>query len=864
MARDDRLRVQVLGPIRALDAEGHDRTPDGVLQRRLLALLVLRRGHVVSVDAAVDVLWPVDPPLDPAAALQNHISRLRRRLPDGAVGSVGDGYRLEPARVALDADRLAAMVDAGRLDEGLDADLGSVLDAWDGPAYPELDDVDAGRTEAVRLEDLRVRARELLAERRLTAGDTVGLVAELAALVDAEPLRERPRALLMEALVAEGRQVDAQRAYDEFRRQLADELGNEPTPVLAARHAQLLQGVGGSGAARPTRLPVPASSLIGREELIEEVVALAGSSRLVTLVGPGGVGKTRMLLEVGRRLALVGPPVVLAELASVDARSAVEAVAVALGIDTRAGIDPTARITGVLGDQELVLLLDNCEHVVDTVAAMVDEVLLRCPGVRVVATTRERLRVGGEQVSVVPALPDDGPFSAAVELFVERARSVVPRFEPDDTDRDRILELVARLDGLPLAIELAAARLHTLELEEVLAGLDRRFAVLEGGNRANARHASLGAAVAWSYGLLDRALQDAFVDLSVFVDPFEASAAAAVCGTDERTVTEILSQLVERSLVVRVPSRRYGLLETLRAFGAERLGESGRLALVGARHAHHQVEWVERAQDRLAVPGRPVLAEIDRALPELRAALGWLMDHDEVEQAGSLVAALLDYGVLRLRPDVMAWAEEVLALDAHRVGPHAPRLWVVAAYAAWLTGDMVESERRTAMALEAGQAGSGSVPPEVLSIRGNQALFEGELSEAAAWYGRAVEASRGQSARRIFVAATELLPLGYAGDPSVGGKARALLDEVGEVETPYAAYAWYCAGEAVLTSDLELARTRLAMAIELAEATHTSFVTGVAGASKVSIDARLGDPADAATAYRRLIEHWRRAGVWST
>ena len=246
MSGDDRLRVEVLGPIRVRDPDGRDVTPDGMLQRRLLALLVLRRGRVVSVDAAIDVLWPDRPPRDPVAALHNHLFRLRRGLPDEVIESTGHGYRVTPSKIDLDADRLAAALSDGAPADpaALVATIDGVLARWHGPAYPELDDVDDGRAESIRLGELRIRAVEARAECQLAAGVTDGLVVELAALADEEPLRERPRALLMTALAKSGRQVEALRVYDDFRRLLGDELGIEPSPALAAQHAGLLGGAG--------------------------------------------------------------------------------------------------------------------------------------------------------------------------------------------------------------------------------------------------------------------------------------------------------------------------------------------------------------------------------------------------------------------------------------------------------------------------------------------------------------------------------------------------------------------------------------------------------------------------------------------
>ncbi len=854
------LRVEVLGPLRVLDAADRDVTPPGALQRRLLALLVARRGRVVTVDSAIDALWPSDRPADPTAALQHHVSRLRRAVPTLAIDSADDGYRLDPATIDLDVDRLAAAVAAGALAAPDD------LARWRGPAYPELADVDEVRADVALGDEVRARAREVDAETRLARGDVDGVVADLTVLADEQPLRERPRQLLMSALEASGRRVEALRVYDDFRRTLASELGIDPSPALVTQHAALL-GAPTPPATSANRLPIPATSLIGRDELTVELVAAVAAGRLLTLAGPGGVGKTRLLLEVGHLLVDASPerPVVLCELAAAERSNALDVVAAALGVDVRLDTPLLRRIADVLGATELVLLLDNCEHVLDPVAALVEEVLARCPNVRVVATSRERLRLAAERVQVVPPLmfaaDGDGP---AVQLFLERARAVAPGFEPDPGELALVADIVRRLDGLPLAIELAAARLHTHDVAEVAAGLDHRFTLLSAGARTATRHGSLGAAVAWSYELLDDGLRRTFVDLAVFVGPFDAAAAAAVCDVDGPAMGIALAQLVERSLVVRTPSRGYVLLETLRAFGADRLVEEGRLDVVSERHARHQVTWVEAARWRLQEPGEPVLAAIDAAVPELRHALGWLLEQDAVEQAGRLVSGLWDYGFLRLRPDVLAWAEQVAARDPDDRSPFASRVWVVAAYAAWTTGDLVETGRRTARAARAAERAGGVPPPEVPAIQGSNELFLGHVEEAAAWYRQSVATSDDDPLTGLMAAASEVMALGYAGDPSAAVKAAALLARVGDVPTPYAAYVWFCAGEADLAVDTTHARDRLTNAVRLAEQTHAALVVGIAGASKASIDARFGDPAAAAADYRRLIMHWRRAGMWST
>ena len=860
------MHVDVLGPLRMRTADGRDTTPTGTLQKRLLSALVLSRGHVLTSDAASEAVWPTALPAEPAAALQNHVSRLRRELPEGAIESVADGYRLDPARVDVDADRLLDAI------AGAGPELDAILDRWHGPAYPELADYDPARTEAARLDDLRIRAIEARAAGRLAAGHTAGLVAELTALADTHPLRERPRELLMAALVAEARHTEALRVYDDFRRLLGDELGTEPSPALAARHAELLAGTAtepqvAAGAATPSRLPLPSTSLVGRDDLADTLLALAERERMVTLVGPGGVGKTRLLIELGHRLGADRParPVVMCELATGDDRAAADVVAAALRIDARPGVPLIDRIAEVLDTAEVVLLLDNCEHVLPIAAALAECVLARCPRVHVLATSRERLRVPGEHVVPVPTLPLGRHDAPSVQLFVERARAVSPDFDPGPAELGRIVDIVGRLDGLPLAIELAAARLHTHAVDEVAAGLDDRFALLTAGHRTSARHGSLGAAVAWSFGLLDRQLQTTFAALSAFAAAFTVDDAAAIAAVDTATAAEQLTQLVERSLVLRTPDRRYMLLETLRAFGAEQLRATAGAATVCARHLRHQVDWIEAARARMLEPGSGALTDIDAALPELRSALSWALDHRQIELAGRLVVPLLDYGFLRLRPDVLAWAERVTAADPDDTSPVAANVWVIASYAAWMAGDVPECRARALHALELAERSDAAVPVDVITAVGSYELFLGHLDAARDMYRRAADTpSPHDPARPLMAAASEILARGYAGaDADAAELAEQMLAET-PADTPYAAYAWYCAGEADVHINPARARQRFARALEIAERTHASFVVGTAGASKASIDARTGDPHAAAADYRYLIHHWRRAGMWST
>ena len=322
------------------------------------------------------------------------MSRLRRGLPAGFVESTTEGYCIAPARLDVDADRLADAVHRALDTDDVDAlaTIDTILERWHGPAYPELADVDAARSEAVALAELRTRAAEVRAQRRLTTGVTTGLIADLAALVDEEPLRERPRELLMSALAAAGRHAEALRVYDDFRRLLAEELGISPSPALSQQHAELLAGVDAASWKPARRLPLAVTSLEGRTETIEEVIALAEARRLLTLSGPGGVGKSRLLLETGHRLQAAHPtrPVVMCELAGASEESAVDVVAAAIGVDRRVGEVLVDRLAAVLADTDVLLLLDSCEHVLEPIADLVDRLLVSCPNVSVIATGRER------------------------------------------------------------------------------------------------------------------------------------------------------------------------------------------------------------------------------------------------------------------------------------------------------------------------------------------------------------------------------------------------------------------------------------------------------------------------------------------
>jgi predicted ATPase/DNA-binding SARP family transcriptional activator len=657
------MEFGILGPLEARDGEALVRVP-GAKERALLADLVVNAGRVVSADRLVEDLWGEDPPGNPANTLQGRVSALRRALGSSGSGLVvtrAPGYLLEVDRERVDAARfegLVAEAEAAAPAEPARAAglLAEALGLWRGAALAEFADRPWAQAEAARLEELRLGAREALVELRLAAGGHAGLVAELEALVAADPTRERPRGQLMVALYRSGRQADALGVYQETREVLAEELGIDPSPELQRLHQAILVQDPALELAEADRhqprhnLPERLTSLVGRDQELREVAKLAEQHRLVTLVGPGGAGKTSVAVELARRL--VGgftDGVWLVELAGLrDPRLLAEVVVAALGLSEEAAgpevppLPPAERLAGFVRDKALLLVLDNCEHLVEACAELIQRLLRAGPGLKVLATSREVLGVPGEALWPVPplAVPDaaalagldaDGPSPEvlagydAVRLFGERAATADPSFVLDEASATVVAELCRRLDGLPLAIELAAARVRALPVAELAARLDDRFRLLAGGGRTlDPRQQTLRATVDWSWELLEEPDRRLWRRLSVFSGGWTVAAAEAVCagdGLDAADVLDGLVRLVDRSLVVAVGGERarFAMLESLRDYGAERLAEAGETEVVAGRHTGWFLELAEQAATHRTA--RRWLRLLDADYDNLRAAL---------------------------------------------------------------------------------------------------------------------------------------------------------------------------------------------------------------------------------------------------
>ncbi|WP_055590962.1 BTAD domain-containing putative transcriptional regulator [Streptacidiphilus griseoplanus] len=668
----------ILGPTEVRGPDGTALAVGGPRVRALLAQLLLAPGRLVTAEALIDGLYGEEPPGGAANALQSQVSRLRRglRAADGAgslVESHPAGYRLAVDPEDVDAHRFERLVREGQEaltaghHAGAAALLRSALELWRGPALADLRDSPFAGAPAAGLEELRVAAVADRIEAELALGEHHSLIPELQQLVTAHPLRERLRGQLMRALYGCGRQAEALGVYDEARRILAEELGADPSAELTAVQLAVLRAEPSLTPAprsgtRPG-LPAPLTSFVGREEELTRIADLLGAARLVTLTGPGGAGKTRLALEAcGREQG----DVCFVELAPLSGGSAVpQAVAAALGVREtvlpsapEAGgrtVDLTTRLVAALSGRRTLLVLDNCEHLVSDVARLAHRLLAACPGLRVLATSREALGITGETLCPVPRLglpPAGAPAAAvldspAVRLLADRAAAVRPGFRLDAAHAAEVLRICTALDGLPLAIELAAARLRALTVAEVAARLDDRFRLLSRGDRTAApRHQTLRAVVEWSWELLSAAEQMLARRLTVFAGGLTLETAAAVCGLPGGEVEELLADLVDKSLVEQAGGR-FRMLDTIRAFCAERLADAGEEEELRRAHADCFLGLAVAAEPRLRCSEQlEWLARLDAEHGNLQAALNWSVQA-EPETALRLLAALSWYWWLR-------------------------------------------------------------------------------------------------------------------------------------------------------------------------------------------------------------------------
>jgi predicted ATPase len=616
----------MLGPFEVRTDDGVFADVPGARLRGLLIALALEPGRVVPKARLVDWIWGEHPPADAANALQRLVSRLRKALPEGSVEGQTDGYRLTVAPDAVDAVRFEHLVGQARDDEEPRL-LREALALWRGAAMQDvgLPDSTAFDAAVTRLEGLRLTAMEDRFDAELALGHGAELVTELTDLVAAHPVRERLVAALMRAHVATGRGTEALLVYQRTREALADTLGVDPSPELSALHVALLRGeVGRREENRKTNLRAELTSFVGKDADVTAVRELVAGHRLTTLIGPGGSGKTRLATETARTLLDDLPDGAwLVELAAIGADGDV-AQATLAGFGLRDALlgevpnaEPTERLVAALREREALLILDNCEHVIESAAAFAHRLLGECRQLRILATSREPLGITGEALwQVAPlALPaeDAGPggieSAPAVRLLRDRASAVRADLSVDAGTLSTMVRVCRALDGMPLAIELAAARLRTMSIDQLANRLDDRFRLLTGGSRtALPRHRTLRAMVDWSWELLTDAERTVLRRLSVFWGGASLEAAERVCGGDgagnaveQEQVLELLTALTEKSLLVAegAGAPRYRMLGTIKEYARQRLAEAGESELARRAHLAYFTDLVETADPHL-------------------------------------------------------------------------------------------------------------------------------------------------------------------------------------------------------------------------------------------------------------------------
>jgi predicted ATPase/DNA-binding SARP family transcriptional activator len=844
MTQTPSLKIRLLGPFEVVAGRG-PLDVSGSKRHRLLALLALRRGRVLGVDELIDALWGEALPAAPRNALQHHVARLRAVLGQETIAASDDGYALTDATV--DALRFEELLGEARValregDPAAAADsIAQALGLWRGPALHGLANTTWFSGEARRLEALRVDALEEQFEAALALGEHREIVSGLRAAVEENPFRERLWGQLMLALYRSGRQADALESFQGARRVLGKELGLEPGPELRRlqeailAHDPLIAPV--LDAPRRGNLPRAPTSFVDREEELAQVIELLREHRLVTLTGPPGVGKSRLALEVGRALeGEIADGIWRVDLARAAGAADVAGL-VARTVGAR-GADPLERVIARLRASDAMLLLDGCRSVVDEAARIASTVLSECPDVRVLATSRELLHVpGGARVHLEPlAVPDRAATESdewpALQLFLARAHAARPGFDLTPEAAPLAAEITRRVDGLPLAIELVAARVSVLGLAELLSIVERRLALRHDRPASDPARTALQDLVEWSYDLLHSDEQTLLHQLAVHRGgaSFESLLTAAERhGLDEPTATYLLGALVDKSIVsVSFPDgeARYDLLDTVRDYVIEQLAESGVLAAAQKAHADYFATLADAARTGLRSPEwLSWMKRLEREHDNFWAALAYARDTPDPLVRARLGAGLGWYfGTAERVSEGRAFIEAALAAADDVPLPLRVELLAYLCY-------LATEEEDLEAAVEAGEQGvalasSSEVPWETAMVQ----LAYAFASARAGPHERAVALA--EEARRGF----EKL-----GD-RWGEGSSALTGALG----------------AIGLGDIPTAAALTAEAVRL----HEDYDVGAIPATLLEawLAERQEDAKAAAAAYRRALERSERAG----
>ncbi|MFL5925477.1 MAG: BTAD domain-containing putative transcriptional regulator [Gaiellaceae bacterium] len=802
---------RVLGSVEALRG-GQPVRLGGPRQRWLLALLLVEPGQAISSGRLIDELWQGKPPRGAEGTLRVYVSRLRSALGENTLFARPPGYVLEIEAELVDASRFERLCREGRDAlargaAGLAADrLGAALALWHGPAFADVRDGGVVADEARRLDELRLVALEDRLDAELSLGRHASLVAELERVVAEEPLRERLWRQLVLALYHSERQVEALAAYRRARTLLSESFGLDPSEELRALERAVLHQELAPAAPAVERhnLPAPLTSFVGREHELDDIAKLLRAHRLVTLTGVGGAGKTRLALEAATRQigAWTGGVWLVDLTAHADPHTTPGALAGVLGVRERPDVSALDGLVEHLRKEELLILLDNCEHLASACGELVHEVLRASPSVRVLATSRIPLGVPGEVEVAVDPLPtptDDLPADevarfASVLLFLDRGRALRRDLAATATDLTTVARICRELDGLPLAIELAAARAKALSVDDIAGRLDDRFRFLRSWRRLAApRHQTLRATIDWSYELLEANERELLATLSVFAGGFTLDSVAAVCvDGDLAQAEELVSRLVESSLVVAVTrngATRYRLLETIREYASERLDSPSRRDELHRTHAEHFLEVAEHARTDDPVGTLEALAILDRERANLHAAMQWAVTNRS-HLALPLAAQLRHYWLVRghLRQG-LEWLEQALTLPTSAPSPTRAIALSGAALLARLLGDFTRAEP---LAHEGVALGRAVGPPFALAVALNVlttlAARAGDFDGARRNCDESVAVARAAGDVRLEALALFMLAEGslhaglYADVRDIGGRALGLARTAGDKE----------------------------------------------------------------------------------
>ncbi len=640
------MEFKVLGPVEAVEG-GRSLPLGGPKPRALLAHLLLGAGRAIGRDELVDELWGDSPPPTARDSLNVHAGVLRRAL-GARLRTVATGYVLDASPTEIDASRFEAQLEAIRTERRSPAESSSALAAalalWRGPVYGGIPVGPTAVAAAARLDELRLNALEERVEADLALGRHAALVAELTGILASNPARERLAGQLMLALHRCDRSADALAVYAAICRVLDDQLAIDPSEALMQLSRAIHRGDPTLAPPGPSLLPSPLSRFIGRRVELARAGALLENSRLLTLSGVGGCGKTRLGIELARLAAPAHPDGVhLVDLAPIarDASVARQLAAV-LGVRERRGVPlPVQLATRLRQGGRVLLVFDNCEHVIEGCAELCSQLLVGAPRLRILVTSREPLGIPGEVVYAVPGMDVPRVDTAqseieaadAIQLLVDRATAVRPGFTLGAAEVRVAAALCARLDGLPLAIELAAARLSSLSLDEVAARVEERLDALGASRSADARHRTMRASIAWSHEMLDQTERTTLRRLSVFSGAFSRNAAEAVIAgwepvTPGADVLGVCGRLVDKSMLVAVQGPEgtgYRMLEIVRQFSAERLAAAGETTVAHARHATWYHDFVPDARAWAGPDQSLWMDRLRREIENIHSALAWYL-----------------------------------------------------------------------------------------------------------------------------------------------------------------------------------------------------------------------------------------------